>query len=301
MDQIGDKSSGIDYAAMEQALADAEPLRLKALAATLNAVVGLCLTIVVMVQAASSSMVAWSLAVIPPMILLPVSMALWRSMAMSVMAPVAAAKWGQTDFVAGIAAVEWKDLLGLAGANRHGNAYAQWKSAGVYRDTHYRAREIRLTVKRERSMHFLTIEVRLEKSVGGIIEIASKAWGLGHLDNLFRALDGETQRKQLDPGFDAALDVFAPHHVDVTKVLTPELREALLTIYSQLQPRPFMARLDHGWLYMQLRIDGPSLSEASLWRPTRHYIDSAEQLWWELTVPHRMIDTIKGDHDGRLR
>lgn len=300
MKQIIDKDSGIDYEAMEAALVQLEPARRTAASATLNSSIGLCLSILMLLQSADTFSIGWSLALLPAIIILPMSVGLWRSIAISAMAPVAAEKWGQKELVAGIAAMEWQDLLGLVGSNSYGNAYARWKGTGTYRGTQYRAQETIFHRKRRPKQHFLAVEVGLDKNTSGIIEITSKTWGIGHLDALIRSLESETQRTYVDPSFDSVFDIFAPHHVDARVVLTADLRRTLIAIQSQLRPNPFFARIEHGWLFMQIRIDGPSLQSASLWQETSKYINGAKQLWWELTFPHRVIDTIKGDHDGRL-
>ncbi|WEJ35029.1 hypothetical protein [Devosia sp. SD17-2] len=47
--------------------------------------------------------------------------------------------------------------------------------------------------------------------------------------------------------------------------------------------------------------DVTNCAGTSLIKPLPDMAENADALWWELTVPHRLIDALAGNHDGALR
>lgn len=305
------KTSGISEDGLLASLEAAEPQRRSALAATVNLIGGLgIMAFAGDLDSAGflfgpfgmSFFLMWAFVKLMALgMLWALSRALWRAMAISVMAPQIGGAWGQTEFVAGVPAMEWRDFFDSGFPPRHGVYYTKWRSAGLYRDVRYRAREASHHYRKRPVQHCLFVEVALESSFRGPVEITSKTGPLGALGFTLRSItEGGAQIETGDPVFDAAFDVFCATPVSPDQVLTPALREALLNLSRQMPGRQFAAKMEYGWLLMELRLAGPSLQRASLFRPLPDHVQDAERLWWELTFPHRLIDTLKGDHDGRL-
>lgn len=306
-----EKTSGISISQLLELLNGAEPIRLTALNVTVNLMAVMTVWSLMLSPLSVQMLFAgpfslmfglpWlMLALAVPTMLWMLSTMLWRVRVLGKIAPLIGEKWGMSYFASGVKAMEWGDFFDDGFPPKHGMHYTRWRSSGRYRETHFRSRETSHRYKKRPVRHWLFVEVSVGGGFGGPIEITSRGL-VGQLTFFMRAFgDGGVQTKTNDPDFDAAFDVFCPRTTSLDAALTPDIRKAFLSILNQMPKGNFAAKIENGWLYIELELEAPLLARANLLRPLSEHVYDAERLWWELTVPHRLIDSLKGDHDGRL-
>jgi hypothetical protein len=297
--------NGLDRSAIDAMLRAAEPHRLQALSSSLNVTFAAFLTL--LGCAPFEGIALWSVAAaIAAMALWRLSQHLWRDLAIAAIAPVIGEAWGQNSFASGWGAVDIErrlgDLFSLDGAR-----YTAWQSHGRYRDVVYRLSEATIWQRQRNTeprevIHLMEVEITVPVSFIGSLRLRPRSRLAGRIDDLLRRVSGDSeQRIEIDPAFDAVFDTVTDRCDSVDLLLTPAFRRAVLALAAHY-PRGYLAaRFEHGWFSLRLPIPHLVFASASLTKPMTDLADEADALWWDLTVPHRLIDALTGDLDGPLR
>lgn len=301
----GPSPSGIDRARVVALLERAEPDRLAALSASLNLILAIALTI--------GGRAALDGHLVQPLVGIMIAIALWRLInrlwrdrAVGMIAPALGAAWGQSQFSSGWAAVPLEDGL-RDFFSGEGARLTSWQSCGRYRDIDYRLSEATIRERnrkgrRPKTIHLLTVQVAVPKSFQGSVEIAPGAGFMSKVEEVLRQWTGSSeQHRDIDPAFDAVFDTTVTADAPVDDLLTPGFREAMLRLAARYPRLSLMGRFEHGWFSLRLPIPHLVFSSAKLLTPMRDLAHDADALWWDLTVPHRLIDALTGEHDGPLR
>ncbi|WP_108397515.1 DUF3137 domain-containing protein [Devosia submarina] len=294
-------ASGLQRKEIEALLRVAEPRRIQALSASLNLAGGTFLVllghlegmVLPPVVAALGAWGVWRLA-----------QRLWRDLAIAVLAPAIGERWGQVGFASGWGAVEIDKWLGDLFSDK-GMRVVAWQSHGRYREIGYRLTEStiwRRGQSGQRITHVMQVEIAVPRSFSGYLHLMPQAGFASKVDNLLRQVTGSSeQRQQIDPEFDAVFDTIASQNASIDTLLTPEFRRAMLALAARHPQTYLTARFEHGWFSLRLPIPHLVFAGTSLIRPLPDMADDADALWWDLTVPHRLIDALAGNHDGALR
>lgn len=299
------RASGIAREDLAALLADAEPRRMTNLAASLNLSVALFLTLLGSsplqgsflwpVVAAIAAGLAWT-----------VSNRLWRDIALASVAQTLGEPWGQSRFASGWGAVDFEKWIANL-FNEEGRRITAWQAEGAYRDIAYRLTESTVWRRRRSQQyseitHLMQIEIAVPQSFAGRVEILPKAGIMTAVDDLVRQVSGnDVRRQEIDPDFDAVFDTMASSNADVRAVLTPGFQRAMLKLAARNPQSYLSARFEHGWFNLRLPLPHVVFANAGLLRPMDRLLDDVETLWWDLTIAHRLIDSLMGDHDGPLR
>lgn len=297
--------SGLDRGRLEDLLVAAEPRRRAALAASLNLIVAIVLTI--------AGTALWEgrylqllVALIIGAMLWRFCNHLWRDVAVAILAPPIGAPWGQSSIASGLAAVEletwFSDVFSHEGAR-----FTSWRSQGTYRGVAYTLSETTLHQRRRnnrerKAIHVMVAEISVPQSFSGRVALLPKAGLMGKLDDMVRQMfDDEEQRRPIDPAFDAVFDTLASADAPVDTLLAPHFRRAMLALAARHAGVRFTARFERGWFSLRLPVQHLALDSVRLHRPLTEMVEQADALWWDLTIAHRLIDGLMGDHDGPLR
>ncbi len=296
-------ASGLTPGEIDTMLRAAEPRRLQVLSASLNLTGA---TLVVVLAQGHGSLV-WPLtAMLAAWAVWRLSERLWRDLAIAVLAPAIGERWGQLGFASGWGAVEIERWVGNL-FSEEGSRFVAWQSHGRYRDTDYRMNESTIWRRSRRIgggnvRYVLEVEVAVPQAFSGSVEIAPRSGFIGRIDDLLRrATDDPEQRHEVDPEFDEVFDTIASTGTAVDALLTPGFRRAMLALGARHPDVNLTARFEHGWFSLRLPIPSLVFASVSLTKPMTTMTDEADALWWDLTVPHRLIDALMGDHDGALR
>ncbi|KAA0968140.1 hypothetical protein FPY71_17575 [Aureimonas fodinaquatilis] len=299
-------ASGLERRKIEALLRDAEPKRMAALSASINLVAAVALVFGGKALL-DGRLVQVSIAVVIAMVLWRTCNRLWRSLAIAAIAPAIGQNWGQTGFSSGWGAVPVETRIGDLFSNEGGARFTAWQSQGVYRGISYRLRENTIWYKRRYHQrrtvtHTLQIEISVPQPFSGSIEICPALGFMGKVDDVLRDLMQENKRKiPLDPTFDAVFDTIASAGAPADKLLTPEFRRAMLALAARHPRLHLEGKFEHGWFSLRLPVPHLVFSSASLRKPLPEMVEDADRLWWDLTVPHRLIEGLAGEHDGPLR
>lgn len=298
-------ASGLDRDEIATLLRNAEPRRLANLSASFNLSGGIffCLlgraplqgSFLWPIVACVVAGMAWTL-----------SNRLWRDIALATVAQTIGERWGQSHFASGWGAVDiekwFADLF-----SEEGQRFTAWQSRGDHRNIAYRLNEAtiwrrRTNQKRRETFYLMQVEIAVPQSFAGIIELRPRSKFLAGVDDLFRQLSGnELQRREVTPEFDAMFDTLASANANVDQLLTPGFQRTMLTL-AKRNPQSYLSgRFQHGWFNMRLPIPNLVFASAGLLKPMDALIQDVDTLWWDLTVPHRLIDSLMGDHQGPLR
>jgi len=295
--------SGLQWPEIEAMLRRAEPRRLQVLSASLNLTGATLLTFL----AHGRGSLVWPLiAILAAWAVWRLSGWLWRDVAIAVLAPAIGERWGQLGFTSGWGTVEIERWLGNL-FSEEGSRFIAWQSHGRYRDTDYRMNESTIWRRSRRNgkgkvRYVMEVEVAVPQAFSGSVRIAQRSGFIGRIDDLLRwATDDPEQRHEVDPAFDAMFDTVANTSTAVDALLTPGFRSAMLALAARHPDVNLTARFEHGWFSLRFRIPSLVFASVSLTKPMTRMTDEADALWWDLTVPHRLIDALMGDHDGALR
>lgn len=298
-------ASGMDRSRLQHLLNEGEPQRYAALSANI------CLAIGAAVQIASvgpwgGGFIRILVGVIIAIALWQLGNRIWRNMAIATIAPAIGEGWGQTGFTSGWGTVpveEWiTDLF-----SSEGSRTTAWQSEGEYRSVGYRLTEKTIRFRRhskrkQEIVHVMMVAVSVPTPFSGRVEFRPKSGFAGVVDDVFRKLSGDKeQRRTFDPDFDACFDTIASGNASVDAVMTSGFRKALLTLVARHPNTYLAAHFEHGWFHLRLPIPHLAFASANLLKPLPAMIEDADELWWDLTIAHRLIDGLKGDHDGPLR
>lgn len=298
-------ASGLDRNEIVTMLRNAEPRRMVNLSASLNLSAGIFFMI--LGRAPLAGNLLWPVvAVVVAGMAWTLSNRLWRDIALATVAQAIGERWGQSHFASGWGTVDiekWiADLF-----SEEGQRFTAWESRGEHRDIAYRLNEAtiwrrRSNQKRSEIFYLMAVEIVVPQSFAGIIELRPRSKFLAGVDDLFRQLSGnELQRREITPEFDAMFDTLASANANVDQLLTPGFQRAML-ILAERNPQSYLSgRFQHGWFSLRLPIPHLVFSSAGLLRPVEALIDDVDTLWWDLTIPHRLIDSLMGDHQGPLR
>ncbi|ODT70711.1 MAG: hypothetical protein ABS75_11285 [Pelagibacterium sp. SCN 63-23] len=298
-------ASGLKRTEIEALLEDAEPMRMSALAASLNLAAGAALTILGSILSGGSILYVF-VAAIAAGAIWQVSNRLWRDQAIAALAPVIGEPWGQSGFAGGWAAVDIETRIREIFDNE-GARFAAWQSHGRYREISYRLQEATIWRRRRHTMprevvHLMQVEIEVPRSFTGRIELVPQSGFMGKIDDVLRQLSGDTGRRQaVEPAFDAVFETNVEGAAPVADLLTPNFRRAMLALAARYPRMYLTGRFEHGCFSLRLPINQLVFASAGLLKPMPDMIEDADSLWWDLTVPHRLIDGLTGDHDGPLR
>lgn len=234
---------------------------------------------------------------------------LWREKAIGALAPALAADWGQQSFTSGRFS---EGLVAyVAGLFSHdGSRIVSWRGAGQYRGIPYEVREETSSIRRgrhfeqerPRKRHALIAEIPVPRPFSGSIEIHERKGVISAgIDEMLRFAEGDKARPvSVGPAFDAVFETIASPDASVDAVLTQALQQTMLTL-AGYQGRVFIGKFEHGRFTLRLRIYRLPFASAHLLRPMPTLEDEVDALWWDLTLPHRLIDVLSGHHEGPLR
>lgn len=298
-------ASGLERSEIEAMLKAAEPLRLQALSASVNLTSGVFLTLIG--RALLEGSFLWPVvAGVVAFSVWRLSQRLWRDLAIGALAPAIGARWGQASFESGWGAVDietwFRDVFSEEGAR-----FTAWQSYGRYREIDYRLSESTVWRRRRNNeprevVHAMQVEVSVPTVFSGRVDLVPRSGFAGKIDDLIRKMSGSTeQRLEVDPAFDAVFDTVTSAGASADNLLTPGFRRAMLVLAAR-HPRMYLtAHFEHGWFSLRLPIAHLVFASASLTTPMPAMAGEADALWWDLTVPHRLIEALMGDHDGPLR
>lgn len=232
------------------------------------------------------------------------SQRLWRDLAIAVLASVIGERWGQVEFASGWGAVEIEQWLGDLFSDE-GMRVVAWQSRGRYREIGYRLTESTIWRRRrsgQRITHVMQVEIAVPRSFSGNVQLVPRSGFAAEVDDLLRQVMGSAERRlEVDPDFDAVFDTIASKNASVGTLLTPNFRRAMLALAARHPQTYLTARFEHGWFSLRLPIPHLVFASTSLTKPLTDMAEDADALWWDLTVPHRLIDALMGTHDGALR
>lgn len=298
-------ASGLDRDEVATLLRNAEPRRMANLAVSLNLCAGIFLLL--LGRAPLQGSFLWPIfAVVVAGMAWTLSNRLWRDIALATVAQTIGERWGQSHFASGWGTVDierWiADLF-----SKEGQRFTAWESRGKHRDIAYRLNEAtiwrrRSNQKRSETFYLMEVEIAVPQSFTGSIALRPCSKFMAGVDDLFRHFSGsEMQRREIAPEFDAVFDTLVSANADVDELLTPGFQRAMLTL-AKCNPQSYLSgRFQRGWFNLRLPIPRLVFSSAGLFRPLDALADDVNTLWWDLTIPHRLIDSLMGDHQGPLR
>lgn len=234
---------------------------------------------------------------------------LWREKAIGAIAPALGARWGQQSFSGG----RFSDGLAAYIARRFshdGNRIIAWRGAGVYRGIRYEVLEETTTTRRGlpresggvRTRHALIAEIDVPRPFSGSVELHERRGAVStRIDDLLRVVAGEAAGPvSVNPAFDAVFETVASPDASVDTLLTPAFQQAMMALAAH-QGRVFIGRFENGRFTLRLRIHRLVFASAHLLKPMPRLEEEADALWWDLTLPHRLIDVLSGEQEGPLR
>ena len=297
--------SGLDRDEVATLLRNAEPRRMANLSASLN----LCAGIFFMLlgRAPLQGSFVWPIvACVGAGMVWTLSNRLWRDIALAAVAQTTGERWGQTHFASGWGTVDIEKWLADL-FSQEGQRFVAWESQGKHRDIAYRLNEAtiwrrRRNQKRSEIFYLMEVEVAVPEPFAGSVDIRPRSGFAPAIDDFFRRLSGEDeQRHAIAPDFDAAFDTLASANASVDKLVTRGFQRAMLNLAARNPQSYLSGRFQHGWFNLRLPIPHLVFASASLLKPMDALVDDADRLWWDLTIPHRLIDSLMGDHQGPLR
>ena len=298
---------GVQKQRIRSLLADAEPRRRFTLGASLCFVIALAGCAAIFMGGGRSYLIAMLVAGFIAAALWPLCNRMWRYIAIGVLAPAMGEGWGQKEFASGWSADGLGRIVdGLLSAG--GPRTTAWRSAGVYRDISYRLREE--TVRRKRTgdsirevHHVLVAEISVPHPFSGTVELVPKAGVVGsRINDVLRMVEGSKERRQsVDPQFDAVFETLVSGNAPLDELLVPNVQSTLLNLAARHKEGRFVARFENGWFTLRLPIRRLTFASAHLLKPLPELENEAGELWWDLTLPHRLIDAFSGDYNGPLR
>jgi hypothetical protein len=295
---------GIDEVEIANVLAAAEPQRRAAFAATINLAVALGLAFSQFGWFTPPLLFQLLMGVMAATAVWSVASGLWRTLAIASLAPALGEDWGQTGFEAGTAAFDLERWFEMRGP---GSTLTLWRSRGRYRDVDYELEERRNSRRigtrgPARITYLIWADIGVPTSFRGAVEILPNAGIMDGVDAAVRRLfDDPLQPVSIGPEFDFTFYTLATPDAQLDALLTPAFQETMLNLARQHPETKFVAQFKHGRFRLQFPIATRSFSGARLHVPMPDLAHQAGELWWELTIPHRIIDSLMGVHRGRVR
>ncbi len=298
-------ANGVDRERLQHLLQAAEPRRLQMLAANISLAIGAGVFIAGFAPL-GGGITRTIIGIIAAIALWQLGNRLWRDMAIAMLAPDIGKGWGQKHFASGWGTVPVEEWIGDLFSSE-GSQTTAWRSEGDYRSAQYRLTEktirFRRHSKRRREVfHTVMVAVSVPKPFSGRVEFRPGSGLFGRVDDMFRQFSGGgEQRHAIDAEFDASFDTIASGGASVEAVVTPAFRRALLMLAKRHPNTYLTAHFENGWFHLRLPIPHLAFASAHLLKPLPAMIDDADELWWDLTIAHRLIDGLMGEHDGPLR
>lgn len=298
-------ASGLGQAEIATLLGNAEPRRRANLSVSINLSAGMFF--MVLGRAPLGTSFFWPIvACVVAGMVWTLSNRLWRDIALASVAQALGERWGQSHFASGwgIVGIEkwFADLF-----SSEGQRFTAWESRGRHRDIDYRLNEAtiwrrRRNQKRSQIFHLMQIEIAVPVPFAGSVEIRPRSGLAPQVGDFFRQISGEEEQRQtIDPRFDAAFDTFASANASVEKLMTPAFQKAMLELSARNRQSYLSGRFEQGWFSLRLPIPHVVFASARLLTPMHALIEDVDTLWWDLTIPHRLIESLMGDHTGPLR
>ena len=298
-------ASGLDRNEMTTLLRNAEPRRMENLSTSLNLSAGIFF--LVLGRAPLQGNFLWPIvACVVAGMVWTLSNRLWRDIALASVAHTIGERWRQSHFVSGWGTVDLQKWLADL-FSQEGQRFTAWESRGKHRDIAYQLNEAtiwrrRSNKKRNEIFYLMQVEVAVPQSFTGSVEIRPRSGFTPAIADFFRHISGEDEQRQaIDPDFDAVFDTLASANAGVDRLVTPGFQHAMLNLAAR-HPQSYLAgRFQHGWFKLRLPIPHLVFASAGLLKPMDALVDDVDKLWWDLTIPHRLIDSLMGDHQGPLR
>ncbi len=300
-------ASGLARDEIADLLRNAEPRRMANLASSINLTGGVFLAMLGhQLERESFSWLWLIVACIVSGMVWKLSNRLWRDIALASVAQAIGERWGQNYFASGWGAVDIEKWIADLFSNE-GKRFTAWKSEGKHRDIDYRLNESTIWrrvhgKKRSEIIHLIQVEVAVPRSFSGSVEVVPKSGFSSAIDDVFRKMTGDDVRRQpIEPGFDAVFDTMVSSNAAADKLVTASFRDAMLKLASRSPKTYLSGRFEHGWFNLRLPIPEVVFASASLLKPMDQLLDDVDTLWWDLTIAHRLIDSLMGDYHGPLR
>ncbi|MCF7646467.1 DUF3137 domain-containing protein [Bacillus subtilis] len=230
---------------------------------------------------------------------------MWHSLAICSLAPEIASRYGQKTIRNAWEFWDFESWI-TAQFNNQEQQLTSWQSEGNYRNIAYRLREVsvqpaRRTRPSSPPRYYLMAEISVPASFSGRIEIRLRNSVTDPFISFIKQMLGDDSRIYTgDQHFDEIFEIYGENCPDYQSLLTPALRKALLTIAQYGVRQRFSARFEKGWFYLDFPIETPIFKNASLLQPMPQLMDAIQQLWWDLTMPQRLIDGLTGNYEGPL-
>ena len=232
---------------------------------------------------------------------------MWRSVAICSIAPEIGGRYGQLNIQNAwelLTLEDWFKATFIAKDRRS----TTWKSEGTYRDVAYRLSEVSVTTKnigQGRSPNpptfMLVAEISVPVSFTGCIEIRPHTPVLGQITSFIQHILGDDSRCYTgDQHFDEMFETYVKNNSHYQELLSPAFRKCLLNITRYGLRSEFSGRFEAGSFYLEFPVKTTTFKNASLLKPMPALINETQELWWDLTLPQRLIDGLTGDYDGPL-
>lgn len=230
-----------------------------------------------------------------------------RSVAICSIAPEIGAQYGQINIQNAWELLTLEDWLKATFTAKDIRS-TTWKSDGKYQEISYRLSEVSITTKNinhERApnppSYMLVAEISVPASFTGCIEIRSRSRVLGQITSIIQhILSDETRYYTGDQHFDEMFETYVKNNKNYQELLSPAFRVSLLNMTRHGLRTEFSGRFESGWFYLEVPIQTKTFKNASLLKPMTALMNETQALWWDLTVPQRLIDGLTGKYDGPL-
>lgn len=230
---------------------------------------------------------------------------MWHSVAVCIVAPEIVTRYGQASIRNAWQLLSFENWISSQ-FNSRDHKLTSWQSEGNYRDIAYRLSEISVRPATMTKQHFppryyLAAEISVPVQFSGRIEIRFRNPVADKFITLMKQMLGNDRRHYTgDQRFDDVFETYIENCLNPQELLTPALRKTLLTIAQYGLRSQFSARFEAGQFHLDSPIESLIFKEASLLTPMPQLMDTTQNLWWDLTIPQRLIDGLTGNYEGPL-
>lgn len=230
---------------------------------------------------------------------------MWHSVAVCSLAPQIAARYGQTTIRNAWQLLSFENWI-TSQFKSQDHKLTSWQSEGNYRNFVYRLSEVSIhpatmTKHPFPPRYYLVAKISVPVSFRGRIEIRFRNPVADKFISLMKQTLGDDRRHYTgDQSFDTVFETYIENCHNPQELLTPALRKVLLTITQYGLHSQFSARFEAGQFCLDSPIETLIFKEASLLKPMPQLMDATQKLWWDLTIPQRLIDGLTGNYKGPL-
>lgn len=232
---------------------------------------------------------------------------MWRSIAICSVAPEVGTQYGQLSIQNAwelLTLEEWFKTTFTGTDSRS----TEWRSEGNYRDIAYHLSEVAVTTRSMSQKYgtnppvfMLIAEISVPVSFTGCIEIKPRSPVLRQITSIVQHILGDESRFYTgDQRFDEMFETHVRNNSHCQDLLSPAFRKCLLTITRSGMQSKFSGRFEAGWFRLEFPIKTTSFNNATLLTPMPALMNETQELWWDLTLPQRLIDGLTGNYDGPL-